>query len=201
MASTDISAAVAYLTDAAHILHGTAPETSAHLMCQRANLLFHNTLCVSDIQRQHVCAACGQILIPGQGSSVKLERIKTRKKTKTTKKLLLGKSKAAVAASRSASGPCKALSCERCGRVTKTSLPVPEPAMRRSSSRTKRKGLDMKDTKPGTATTGTPTAASVSANASSKKRAKNRKAGLQALLSSQQQRQSNPLSLADFMMK
>jgi hypothetical protein len=38
------------------------------------------------------------------------------------------------------------------------------------------------------------------ANASSKKRAKNRKAGLQALLSGQQ-RQSNSLSLADFMMK
>lgn len=39
------------------------------------------------------------------------------------------------------------------------------------------------------------------ANANSKKRAKNRKAGLAALLSGQQNQKSNPLSLASFMKK
>jgi hypothetical protein len=38
-----------------------------------------------------------------------------------------------------------------------------------------------------------------STNASSKKRAKNRKAGLQALLSGQKQQTANPLSLSHFM--
>jgi hypothetical protein len=40
-----------------------------------------------------------------------------------------------------------------------------------------------------------------SANASSKKRAKNRKAGLQALLAGQQNQKASPLSLGDFMRK
>ncbi|KAM0248829.1 hypothetical protein ACHAQJ_009293 [Trichoderma viride] len=177
------SPAISYLTDAAHMLRNVAPETSAHLLSQRAGLLYSHDMAPSDLQRQHVCAACGHIMIPGQGTELRLETLRTlRRKARPLDK---------TAKPGSARERSKDFSCSFCARVTRIPLPAPEPATRRKAAKSKmqKPTNNAEIQKPATA------------NASSKKRAKNRKAGLQALLSGQQQRQSNPLSLADFRMK
>lgn len=186
MASGQLAAGLNYLTDAAHLLRGTAPEASAHLMRHRADLLFHNGLAQHELQRQHVCAACGHIMVPGQETTLKLEAHKALRKI-DRRKQSAGKAERAQAPCR---GPSKALTCGRCRRVTRIGLQAPEPAIRRRAARL-----------PATKKTEAPEAPKVSANASSKKRAKNRKGGLQALLSGQQQKSASSLTLADFMTK
>ncbi|KAK1239516.1 hypothetical protein MKX07_009004 [Trichoderma sp. CBMAI-0711] len=186
--------AITFLTDAAHLLRMAAPETSAHLLSQRAALLYSNDLTPSDLERQHVCAACGHIMIPGQGTQLKLETLRTsRKKAARTK---ASKSQASTRQTQPPAKPpqrSKDFICGLCARVTRIPLPAPAPVSRQKAAKAKarmQKAVESVEApKPATA------------NASSKKRAKNRKAGLQALLSGQQQRPSNPLSLADFMMK
>ncbi|KAK2589436.1 hypothetical protein QQS21_012887 [Conoideocrella luteorostrata] len=183
MASQQVSADVTYLTDAAHLLRQTAPETSAHLMRQRADLMYHNDLDQHEVQRQHVCGACGHIMIPGEKTLLKLEPRKVQKGSKkpTTRQ---SHDKPALV------GPTKIITCGFCNAVTKISLPAPEAAARRSNlkSRTAKRN-------PATG----PQEQKLAANASSKKRAKNRKGGLQALLSGQQQKRDGSLSLMDFM--
>lgn len=183
MASKQLSDAAEYLTDAAHLLRTQAPQTSAHLMAYRNGLLIHHDLSTSDVQRQRVCGACGNIHLPGTGSSVKLEsRTASRKKGRRP------------SAQRAASdkGPVQVVSCGFCSRQTKIDMTAPGPAARRKLGQPSK----MKAAAPVTSEAPKPTA-----NATSKKRAKNRKAGLQALLSGQQQQSPSPLSLADFMSK
>lgn len=185
MASDNLSAGLNYLTDAAHLLRQTAPETSAHLMRQRDELMFHNNLAQHDVQRQHICGACGHIMIPGNESSLKLESRQIHKlRRQVASRKDHDKSKLAP------TGPIKTISCGRCSRVTKVNLPVPEAVTRRKTSRVSagKKTLPAESQNQ-----------KMTANANSKKRAKNRKGGLQALLSGQQQKSTNSLSLADFM--
>ncbi|KAL6861011.1 hypothetical protein J3F83DRAFT_747054 [Trichoderma novae-zelandiae] len=185
--------AITFLTDAAHLLRIAAPETSAHLLSQRAALLYSADLAPSDLERQHVCAACGHIMIPGQGTRLKLETLRaSRQKTSTSRALKIPTSTRKTQPPAKTPQRSKAFTCGLCARVTRIPLPAPEPATRQKAAKAKARMQkateNVESQKPATA------------NASSKKRAKNRKAGLQALLSGQQ-RQSNPLSLADFMMK
>lgn len=185
MASDHLSAGLNYLTDAAHLLRQTAPETSAHLMKQRDDLMFHNNLAQHEVQRQHVCGACGHIMIPGNESSLKLESRQIHKLRKQ-----VASRKDQDKSRRAPTGPIKAISCGHCSRITKVSLPAPDAVARRKSSRVS----TVKKTLPAESEN-----LKTTANASSKKRAKNRKGGLQALLSGQQQKSTNSLSLADFM--
>jgi hypothetical protein len=190
MASTQLPEAAAYLTDAAHLLRTQAPETAAHLMAYRNDLLVHHDLSASDIQRQRICGACGNIHVAGLGSQVSLRR----RATVAPKK---AKRPAPAPAPRDAApgtGPVKVVSCGFCSRETKTEMAAPGPAVRRKSRHQQPK---TKEAAPLASEGPRP-----SANATSKKRAKNRKAGLQALLAGQQQQQSpSALSLADFMKK
>ncbi|KAH7250500.1 hypothetical protein B0J15DRAFT_43788 [Fusarium solani] len=183
MALSELPGTVDFLTDAAHLLRMTAPETSAHLMSVRGQLLFQQGIPPSDVQRQHVCGRCGLIMIPGQGATLKVDARKAiRRKAEGAKST---KSTPEVPQS---SGPCKVFHCDSCQQDTKISLPPPGPATRRKAA------IQSKVKKPVAPEPLKPTA-----NASSKKRAKNRKAGLQALLSGQKQQPANPLSLAHFM--
>lgn len=179
MAATQPLLALNFLADAAHLLREVAPETSAYLMSECSEHLSRQGSSASDIYRQHVCTACGHIMIPGNRTTMKLEiqRV-SRKKQKSVAK----------AAANPAAGPCKTLTCGHCNSVTRVLLPAPAKPARSRASKSISSSLS-KDTveKPKPTT-----------NASSKKRAKNRKAGLQALLSSQQ-KPSSGLSLANFM--
>ncbi|KAG5931089.1 hypothetical protein E4U53_001952 [Claviceps sorghi] len=201
MASQKLAADLGFLTDAAHLLRQTAPETSAHLMRQRAELMHHSGLARHETQGQHVCGACGHIMIPGQGTELKLDgrarlpwergrRRRGLKHSTVTAPLLKG-------------GPTKSIACGLCRRSTRIRLPPPEPVQRRKrpqaravpGDKTKAAGSELRDDK---STANTANAANA-ANASSRKRAKNRKGGLQALLAGQQHKAGSSLSLADFM--
>ncbi|KAI1647747.1 uncharacterized protein F4817DRAFT_99425 [Daldinia loculata] len=201
MTSETLPQSLEFLTDAAHLLVKTAPETSAYLMTRRNSLIFHNDLEQSDLQRQHVCGACGHIMIPGQGSELKIEtnmnsQRKKLKRKKDSSKAITGKS-TPIADRR------KKFTCGMCGRYTDIVFPPVAPISgRRLLKPTKSMSL-------GTAHRNAPIPsepAKVSASASSKKRAKSRKQGLQALLQQAQSSASKSqsglgLSLSDFMSK
>lgn len=194
MSASETATHLKYLTDAAHLLAFTAPETSAYLVTQRNGLMLANDLEQSDTQLQHACAACGRILILGQNSTLKLE---TKKASHRTKKRHASAVHNAHPTSKSDTqvGPSKLLTCETCGRYTRVRLAAPGPISRKKPSA-------VMINKTTTETSKQPP----SANANSKKRAKSRKAGLQALLSRSQTGGSGAraglgLSLSDFMKK
>ncbi|KAJ4416396.1 hypothetical protein N0V85_002290 [Neurospora sp. IMI 360204] len=213
--STELSATLDFLTDAAHLLATTAPETSAFLMNQRGSLMFENELPQSDVQRQHVCSCCGHIMIPGHGSTLKFEHQKAvRKRLRAGQKFTKTPVQTKQQNQESRKGPVKRITCGRCKRQTEIKSPAPAPISRRSINlKTQPQQQAPKTT---TTTTGLkPNAAPTlglsaqkptpSSSANSKKRAKSRKAGLQALLDqSNASKSSRPglgLSLADFMQK
>lgn len=186
MALTELPGTIDYLTDAAHILQASAPQISAHLMIQREALLSQNGITVSDVQRQHVCGACGHIMIPGQETTLKLEAHRAIRKQKVKKPAPTKQQVKIAEPSRT-----KVVHCGNCQRETRIRLETPRPAKRQKAKLPAVANKAPVAVEPPKAT----------ANASSKKRAKNRKAGLQALLSGQQKQSTNPLSLSHFMKK
>jgi hypothetical protein len=185
MAVSELPGTIDFLTDAAHLLRATAPETSAHLMSQRGHLLQQYGVILSDVQRQHVCGGCGIIMILGQEATLKLDARKSLQK-KTKSKRSSGNS--TPKPTQDPQGPCKILHCDNCQRDAKIVMPPPGPVVRRKTAQSKVKKVSAPVEQP-----------KQTSNASSKKRAKNRKAGLQALLSGQKQQTTNPLSLSHFM--
>jgi hypothetical protein len=177
-----------YMTDAAHLIHSSSPETAAYLMRSRNELLLQHGAAQSDIQKQHVCNSCGHIMVAGQGSTLKMETAKALRKKQTP-----NRGEKPKEAERTPS--TKALSCGRCNRKTKISVAVPP----RTGTKASRAGVPV-----AAQSFGSTEPARRSDNASSKKRAKNRKAGLQALLTKSQAAHSGAsrgLTLADFMKK
>lgn len=209
MATDHVPATLSFLTDAAHLLALSSPETSAHLMSQRNSLMFNTDLDQPDVQRQHVCGCCGHIMIFGRGDTFEIERSKRvhkRKASRTTDKANVVPPKA---------GCRKTLTCNKCGRYTKINLPAPGRIPKRRFGHPARPPARPPTVLTGVADTAsqlrsantsavTSTSAPIkaSANANSKKRAKNRKQGLQALLQQSFNSKSQAglgLSLADFM--
>ncbi|KAF3070612.1 RNAse P Rpr2/Rpp21/SNM1 subunit domain-containing protein [Daldinia childiae] len=203
MASETLPQSLGFLTNAAHILVKTAPETSAYLMTQRNSLIFHNDLEQSDLQRQHVCGACGHIMIPGQGSELKLERKKKHQQKELKRKN--GSSKVITGKNTLTADGRKKFTCGMCGRYTDIVLPPVAPISRRRPLKSA-KSLSLGTAHRNASILPEPAKVSVSASASSKKRAKSRKQGLQALLLQAQSSALKPqnglgLSLSDFMSK
>lgn len=168
-----------YLQDAGHLLQQTAPEISAHLLHHRRNLALKSIAPTTDVQRQHVCIACGQIFVLGVNSGMTL---RPRKRVKSSKS-------DAPDVAPEQGGLSKVLSCGSCHQATVIGLSAPGPVSRRKQKQ--KSSLEIK-------LEANSSTAKPNINSSSKKRAKNRKAGLQALLSSQP-KQNKSLSLADFM--
>lgn len=223
MVAPELAPQLRFLTDAAHLLSASAPETSAFLMSRRSSLLVENDVPVSEAQRQHVCSCCGHIMVPGQGSKLKFETDKALQVRTKRQPNAKGVSAATAGEKRcSRSGISKVFTCGNCGRYTKLSLPGPQPISRTSRTKalqkktsgvTKAQGQVQSQVQNPVQVRGQaqvpqpePEASKpASANANSKKRAKNRKAGLQALLD-QRQGSTTPssgfgLSLSDFMKK
>ncbi|KAI1089958.1 hypothetical protein F5B19DRAFT_352220 [Rostrohypoxylon terebratum] len=208
MAENNLSRKIAFLTDAAHLLIQTAPETSAYLMMQQDSLIFQNDLERPDMQRQHVCGACGHIMVPGQGSELKLEASKAARRRNRAKIInITSKSQVKKKEKEMPTSECrKRFTCGMCGRYTDVSIPLAAPISRRhlpKLTKPEAPGVSRPD-KPVPIPVVGP--AKASANASSKKRAKSRKQGLQALLkqaqtSTSQARDGLGLSLSDFMLK
>lgn len=196
-----LSPHVHFLNDAAHLLSQSAPETSAFLMRRRNELLVENDVPISDTQRQSVCCSCGHIMIPGQGDTLKIETQKMLR-SKIKKQPQPHRSSACRAPASSSNrrlrpgGISKIVTCGSCSKDTRLDLEGPNQISRKKA--VQQKTSQEKQTQ---ALAREPV--KLSANASSKKRAKNRKAGLQALLDQKQGSASSSagfgLSLSDFM--
>ncbi|KAI1352875.1 hypothetical protein F5Y01DRAFT_84712 [Xylaria sp. FL0043] len=214
MTADPLPATLSFLTDAAHLLSSASPQTSAHLMSQRNSLMFDNGLDQSDVQRQRVCGCCGHIMIAGRDSD---ELAMESSKTRHPKRRRGNRRKTASASSSSSSpspsspeGRCRKIwTCGNCGRYTTIKLPPPDRIPRRRFKQMTSRPTTMAGRVANTPSSAITTTTSitepttrVSANASSKKRAKNRKQGLQALLQQSASSKSQlglGLSLSDFM--
>ncbi|KKY36497.1 putative rnase p rpr2 rpp21 snm1 subunit domain-containing protein [Diaporthe ampelina] len=202
MVPSDLGPQLQFLTDAAHLLSASSPETSAFLMSKRTSLLVDHDVPVADHQRQHVCSCCGHIMVPGQGSDLKIGADRSLKDRVRKQPKAQGAPAAATSSSQKP-GVSKVFTCGKCSRYTKLQLPAPKPLKaRRRSKMVDRQRVVPQDKRPAATTE----PARLSANASSKKRAKNRKAGLQALLDQRSGQSSGAssglgLSLSDFMKK
>lgn len=221
MVSSELGPQLHFLTDAAHLLAASSPETSAFLMTRRTSLLVDHDVTVTEHQRQHVCSCCGHIMVPGQaGTELKLgvdrvlkSRTRAGTGTRTRKQPKAQGAPAAAPSSSQKPGISKVFSCGKCSRYTKLQLPPPGPLLKgrlraKSKSKSKSKSVGQQKLPQGNrqAVAAATEPAKLSANASSKKRAKNRKAGLQALLDQRSGQSSSPssghgLSLSDFMKK
>lgn len=194
----DLSPHVHFLSDAAHLLSQSAPETSAFLMSRRNHLLVENDMPISDAQRQHVCSCCGHIMVPGAGDVLKIETEKAlRSRTKRRPRHQAQEQKR----TKRPGGISKVMTCGNCSQQTRLKLEGPSRVSRRKKAAQQETSASQEKKRAQASATGHEPV-KVSANASSKKRAKNRKAGLQALLDQKQGSASatgNGLSLADFM--
>ncbi|KAI1275924.1 hypothetical protein F5Y07DRAFT_162095 [Xylaria sp. FL0933] len=213
MTADPLPATLSFLTDAAHLLSSASPQTSAHLMSQRNSLMFENGLDQSDVQRQRVCGCCGHIMIAGRdGDELAMESSKTRhpKRRRGNKQKTASASSSSPSPSSAKGGCRKTWNCGNCGRYTTIKLPPPDRIPRRRFKQMTSRSTTIAGrvvNVPSSAITATTTSITepttrVSANASSKKRAKNRKQGLQALLqqsSSSKSQSGLGLSLSDFM--
>lgn len=193
MSSTSLPSTLNFLTDAGHLLATSAPETSAYLMNRRNRLLFDNELPQSDVQKQHVCGCCGQIMIASDGTTLKVESAKAIRKKKTargpksarTNGEKTGGAGGAGASGgqqpRRTSGPSKVITCGRCASFTTIKFPPPAPISRRAKTR---KTIQQPEASAAASRVGQDSEQQrkPSANASSKKRAKTRKGGLQSTL-------------------
>lgn len=210
MATLNLQARLSYLTDAAHLLAASAPETSSYLMNKRNSLTAKHGIAISDVEKQHACVACGNILIPGSSAVLKIESdkalLRKRSSLQRPNHRLSGQpgtssgsqGKSAGQSKVERVGITKTVSCDRCARTTVVQLP-PAPVVghvKRHQRAKVAKPLDKASAAE------VPVAKTTSVNAVSKKRAKNRKAGLQALLAdSKASKPSSGLSLASFMKK
>lgn len=177
-----------YLINAAHLLRITAPDASAHLMSHMNQLLDEHGVYRSEAQLQHACGGCGAISITSWGTMNTDTPKPSRRKAKrlASRSTGAGSSSGSTEASKT-TNKYRTMHCVRCQRDTIITLTPPGRASRLKA----KKPTNIK--RPAAQDTPKPTV-----NSSSKKRAKNRKAGLQALLSGQKQAAS-PLSLSHFM--
>ncbi|KAK4101073.1 hypothetical protein N658DRAFT_507383 [Parathielavia hyrcaniae] len=201
MAGNELAATLKFLTDAGHLLSAAAPETSAYLMSRRNELMFEHEIPTYK-QRQHVCNCCGHVMVIGQDSSFHVKAAKRAIKKPSSTRRPHGKVAQSLGPQ---TGPTKIIPCGYCGRQTQVKVPAPVAISRRKmrvEDITKAPGPAVVSSLSNTGSE-TPSHKS-SSNASSKKRAKSRKAGLQALLDQSQSRPAQHglgLSLADFMQK
>ncbi len=196
----NVQSSLGFLNEAAHLLAAASPATSAYLMSCRSELTFANEIPQSDQQREHVCGCCGHLFVPGRGSSLKIEpRRAVRKDSRGIKQQKVRPDEA----SKQKGSVSKLFTCENCGRYTKITLPPAVPISRRKMYKkpTTQQQAPTTHTSIPNQDEATQRSAGANANAGSKKRAKSRKAGLQALLAQSNTARSPGLSLADFMKK
>lgn len=189
MLFTDIAPQAHFLADAAHLLATASPEASAFLMSRRNKLMVDNDIAIPDAQRQRVCSCCGHIMVPGHGgTALGIETDKARRSSATKSE---GKRPGP-------GGITKVMTCGHCARDSRVKLDGP--------SRISRPRKKQAQSSSAISSTNHQAPEPSSAKASSKKRAKNRKAGLQALLDQKQAAAASSksgfgLSLADFIKK
>ena len=205
MAFNDVNPTLKYLEEAGNLLATISPETSAFVMRRRDSLMFENELNQPESQRHNVCTCCGHIIVLGHGGSSLA--FKSEKKVTKRPRPTGHPGRKETPDTKPRAGPTKVLTCGHCGRLTETKFPAPVPISRRNT----RARLVMKAQVPIPETNPRSTVEPVrepvqkpTASGNSKKRAKSRKAGLQALLEQSTASKSGlglGLSLSSFMQK
>jgi hypothetical protein len=182
LCAMEASRSLSFLNDAAHVLAATAPETSAYLMSRRNQHALANGMDQTDISRQHVCNCCGHIMALGIDSTLKLDSYKTHQK-RPRRRLCPGAKKPLATPTTARSGPAKVITCGMCSRKTVVRFPPPERiARKRSRKEPIPSSTGLQRTQTGQRQELTKLSTTATASTGSKKRAKNRKGGLQALL-------------------
>jgi hypothetical protein len=211
MAFNDVNPTLRYLTDAGNLLANMSPETSAFVMRQRDSLVFETELTQPESQRQNVCTCCGHILVLGCGGSALVFKSEKTVPNKARSTGHGGQKEPANTKPRA--GPTKVLTCGHCGRLTETKFPAPAPISRRAmrARRVVQAQAQAQAQVPAPATNSRSTREAArelvqksTASGNSKKRAKSRKAGLQALLEQSSASRGGlglGLSLSSFMQK
>ncbi|RFU31405.1 hypothetical protein B7463_g4933, partial [Scytalidium lignicola] len=198
MASAAVSTHLRYLNEAAHILSQSAPSTSKFLMSRCHTLMFDNSLDQSESHKRKVCGACGNIIDLGLEDRVRVDSRKARSR-KGMREQQSSETRAVV------------YTCGSCGKKTRHSLNAAPTAIRKSPRSSNLAFLPASNpllqSSSQTSITSTPSPG-LSANASSKKRAKTRKqAGLGALLAKHKESEARgasggfELDLLDLMKK
>jgi RNase P subunit RPR2 len=187
MASFDLSARLQYLNDAAHLLATTAPSTSKYLMSARNDLMFDSGMEQPESLKRNACSACGTILVIGWQATLEVQsqspRLQNQKPAKLPRKDMV-------------------YTCESCSRTTRIRIAPPtkkqiSKSYIRHTPSTKQSITSIAKSESGPRI--------ISANSSSKKRAKARKQGsLAAVLAGRNSAASTSgfgLDLMDFMKK
>ncbi|TGO45381.1 hypothetical protein BCON_0398g00060 [Botryotinia convoluta] len=195
MADLELAARLRYLNESAHFLAKSAPTTSKYLVSQCKSLMFDHEIEQPDLSKRGSCSACGTIMI--LGSEGKLEVKSQSLKKKPIRKRAKG-----------ASSVEKAMiyTCGSCNKMTKHRLDPAPVAFRSKKGAVQHGAVSKTDPLPAQTLTTANTIGTPSTNASSKKRAKNRKlGGLGALLAKQKASQTSSsgfgLDLMDLMKK
>ena len=190
MEPQELSARLRYLNNSAHLLASTAPETSKFLMLQCNALMFDSEIEQSDSRRQQVCGACGSVMKVGWEASVRLETQRPRRKRKGTAKMPERRQEMAyscAACSRTTRIRAKAIDLRKQA-ITQKAAPIPTTSQNSTSSL------------PNGSTSGPHTA-----TLNSKRRAKRKNGGLEALLANKKAADARSsgfgLDLMDFMKK
>ncbi|KAL9610113.1 MAG: hypothetical protein Q9167_005159 [Letrouitia subvulpina] len=198
MTSATVDARLRYLNDAAFLYASSAPETAAHLMQSRFSVAEFYDRTSKDPQPPNVCLACGAIMIPGCNARHTIRNSPTRRNKKSRP----------VQSTPPLDQKQMQVECLTCRRTTETPLQAPQQEQRSRTSVSKldaskypnmvvSEASDPSSLKQNRA--GRPPLA----NSASKKRAKTRKLGLQAVLEKSKNNEPNPgrfgLDLMDLM--
>ncbi|KAI4172063.1 MAG: hypothetical protein LQ343_003810 [Gyalolechia ehrenbergii] len=194
MPDTGLDARIKFLENSAHLLRGTVPETSAHLMQQRNVVAEESDKSLNKAQLKDICRACGVILVSGSISKVSVAE-------------KVGKKKRTFVPEPEAFEEQSKIECLSCHRVTVTSMQQLQENMRvvaKPVPLAKPSSIALSETIPSSDSRTEEMGKPASANASSKKRARARKqGGLQALLEKSKGTDSSSgvlgLDLMDFM--
>ena len=181
-----------YLRDSGHFLDSLSPSTAAYIRSVHNQILHSQFKSLNQRQKDSFCGACGTIRAPEKTKTVE---IKKKPVSKVSKK---------------ASDAATIYKCHRCHRRTTkrsrrdpTLSSRPKTTTETNSTSTIQQPTERPSQQPGPqpgAELAEEDKPSKSAeNASSKKRAKTRKGGLQALLASKQQSSKPSLDLFDFL--
>lgn len=174
-----------FLQSSARMILLSSPSTSRYLSSQSVELE-HSRAILPSTGRENVCAACGNLLVPGWTSSMRTATEKEATKPRLVSEFKIRRRKLSQ----------KCSSCHRISKQTTELKPNPRNLRRRPAVSTHATGKAAHEELPAE------DAADKSTKVSSKKRAKARKdrQGLQALLDkSTQNKPRGGLNLMDFM--
>ncbi|APA08507.1 hypothetical protein SS1G_02207 [Sclerotinia sclerotiorum 1980 UF-70] len=195
MADIELAARLRYLNESAHFLATSAPTTSKYLMSQCNYLMFEHEIEQPESRKRQSCGACGTIMILGWEGKLEVKSQSSNKKRYHKKPAVASSEQKAVI-----------YTCGSCSKKTRHRL-GPAPVVSRSEMSTiQRGGVSKNGSVPAQSSTTTNITVTPSTNASSKKRAKNRKlGGLGALLAKQKASEASSsgfgLDLMDLMKK